>query len=195
MVTEIVSSGRRTISHAFRELLLQEAAEKSVAGRTAERQAWISGLAEAVDARIAATESLTERDQLPPSLVLLRDATMLAIHGILVSRGIKSPSTPTATWAELVSLIESGALPTPPSGLEKVSALLTNRRHLAFDELSKTDGLERRSEVQATLEWLRRQIDPRSVAQIKLSRVLRLGSIAVGVAELVLDEIEVFAAK
>ena len=182
MVTEIASSGRKAIPKAFRELLLLEHAQKSVEGRSADQQARISELTEAVDARIAAAESLTAWDQVPPALVLLRDATLLATHAILESRGVKPPSTADATWTELASLVESGSLPTPPSGFERARALLSDGRYLALDELPKTDRLERRSEVQITLEWLRQQIDSRSVAQIKLSRVLRLGGISVAVA-------------
>jgi hypothetical protein len=98
---------------------------------------------------------------------------MLAIHGIFLSREIQPPSTADATRSELALLVEAGTLPAPPSGFARARTLLTDPRHLAFDELSKEDALERRSEVDATLQWLRSQFDARSVDQIKRSRVVR----------------------
>jgi hypothetical protein len=183
MAIDIVSGARKTIPHAFREVLLLEGAQKAAEKRSAEQQAKIRELTEAVGARTAAAESLSAFDQIPAALVLLRDATVLAIHALLVAHG-SAPPEPTieAAFRELGHLIDSGAVPAPPDGLVRARELLTNRHHLAFDELATTEAVDRRADVESTLRWLRNQVDPRSVRQIQLSRWMRLAGVALAVA-------------
>ncbi len=182
MAIETSNVAKRTIPDAFREVLLLEQAQRSVEGRSAEQQAKIVELADAVDARAGAAESLSAWDQVPAALVLLRDATVLAVQGLLAARGIELPEpTVEAAFLELDRLIDSRAVSGPPEAMERARGILTNPHYLAFDELPKNDAIERRSDVEELLRWLRQQIDPRSVNQIKLSRMLRLGGIGLAV--------------
>jgi hypothetical protein len=176
MVTLTVAAVKKLIPDAFREVFLLKRAQRAVEGRSADQQVKIRELANAFDSRLAVVESLTAGDQVPPALVLLRDAAVLAIRAVLESRGIESTAEAAeSAFQKIAPLIESGELPSPPKDWQRVRELLSDTRHLAFDELPTADALARRSEAEAVVAWLRGLVDARSVSEIKVSRALRLG--------------------
>jgi len=179
MVTLTVAAVKRLIPQVFQEVFLLKRAQQAVEGRSSDQQTRIRELTAAVDARLAVVDSLTAGDQVPPALVLLRDAATLAIRAVLEVRGLPSDcDTAESAFRKLTPLIESGDLPPPPKEWTRVRDLFLDTRLLAFDELPAADALARRSEAEATVAWLRGLVDARSVAEIKMSRVLRLGVVA-----------------
>jgi hypothetical protein len=160
----------------LREAFLLQRAQRTVESRSADRQSKIRELADAVDVRLAVVDSLTAGDQIPAALVLLRDAAILAIRAVLESRGIDADEqTAEGAFRRLTPLVESGDLPAPPKEWTRVRDLLSDTRHLAFDELSGPDALARRTEAEALVAWLRILVEARTVSEIKASRVIRLG--------------------
>jgi len=176
MVTLTVAGVKKLIPDVFREIFLLERAQKAVEGRSLDQQARIGELVTAVDSRLAVVESLTAGDQIPPALVLLRDAAVLAIRAVLESRGIETTTeTAESAFRKIAPLIDSGELPSPPKDWQSVRELLSDTAHLAFDELPPAEALAHRSKAEAVVAWLRRLVDARSVSEIKVSRALRLG--------------------
>jgi hypothetical protein len=180
MITLTVATVRRLLPDAFRELFLLKRAQQAVEGRSPDRQAKIRELADAVDARLAVVDSLTAGDQVAPALVLLRDAAILAVRAVLEARELETAEeTAEGAFRKLAPLIESGELPAPPKEWTSVRSLLSDTRHLAFDELPGQEALARRSEAEALVTWLRSLVDARSVSEIKVSRAFRLGIVAI----------------
>jgi hypothetical protein len=176
MSVEVHATAKKTIPEAFREVFLLEAAQKSVEGRPAEKQATIRALVEAADARATTADSLSASDQVPAALVLLREATVLAARALLVAKGVdREDLSPEAAFSEIRALVDAGVVGAPPAEWERARELLTSPRHLAFDELPRLDAFDRRSDVEATYAWLRDQFEARSVEQIKVSRFVRVG--------------------
>src|SRR5258706_3224595 len=180
MLTLTMSSVKKLIPRALREAFLLQRAQQAVEGRSSDRQNKIRELADAVDVRLAVVDSLTAADQIPPALVLLRDAAILAIRAVLESRGIDADDqTAQGAFRRLAPLIESGDLPAPPKEWTHVRDLLSDTRHLAFDELVGPDALARRTEAEALVAWLRSLVEARSVSEIKISRAFRLGVVGI----------------
>jgi len=165
----------KLIPGPFREVLLLERALQSVEARSPDQVARIRELATAIDTRLAAAESLAAGDQVAPALVILRDAAYLAAQAVLVARSEEDASSGTEDGLALVArLVEAGKLPDAPEGFTTACELLRNADRLTFDELPPSEALSRRHDVEATVTWLRGMVEPRSVAQIKWSRALRL---------------------
>jgi hypothetical protein len=176
MVTLTVAAVKKLIPDAFREVFLLERAQQAVEGRSFDQQAKIRELTHAVDSRLAIAESLTAADQVPAALIILRDAAFLAIRAVLESRGIDTTGeTAESAFQKIAPLVESGELSSPPKDWQRVRELFFDTRHLAFDELPAADALACRSDAEAMVIWLRGLVDARSVFEIKVRRVLRLG--------------------
>jgi len=170
----------RSFGQSLREYALQEKAERAVSSRSAEQQARIRAFVRAGDVRLAATESLAGERQVPAALVLYREGIVFIIRALLEARGKESSDQPAAeAFRSLALLVESGELPeAPPDGFDDARALLTDTRPLAYDELPAALALSRRAQVEAMALWLRGLVDARAPRQIKVSRALRIGTIA-----------------
>jgi F5/8 type C domain-containing protein len=170
----------KLIPGPLREVLLLERALQAVEARSPQQAAKIRELAAAADVRMSAAESLAAGDQLAPALVILRDAAHLAAQAVLAARGDES-ANPKADdgLKRIADLVDRGQLTGAPHGFASACELLGSANRLVFDELPPSEATQRRLDVEATVGWLRGQIEPRSVAQIKWSRALRLAS-AVG---------------
>jgi hypothetical protein len=187
MSVELQPTGKKTIPEALREAFLLKDAQKAVESRPAEKVAKIRSLVDAADTRATTAESLSTSDQLPAALVLLREATVLAAHALLEAKGVdREDLSAEAAFSEVQSLVDGGAVGAPPPEWTRARELLTDSRHLAFDELPRSDAFDRRSDVEAVYAWLRDQFEARSLQQIKVSRIVRVGvAIALAAAFLV----------
>jgi hypothetical protein len=169
----------KLIPEPLREALLLERALETVESRSPEQVAKLRELAIAVDARLSAAESLAAGDQLAPALVILRDAAHLAAQAVLVARGSEDASPKSADGLERIAeLVASGQLADPPAGFAAACELLASSNRLVFDELPPSEASGRRMQVETAVSWMRGLVEPRSSGQIKLSRALRLGSVA-----------------
>src|SRR5262249_48767719 len=66
------------------------------------------------------------------------------------------------------------ALPTPPSNFDRARSVLCDPDPLAVDRLSDGDLAVAGAAVAATVNWLHDAIEPRTVAEIRRSRIFRL---------------------
>lgn len=130
-----------------------------------------------------AAEALVAGDQVAPSLVILRDAAHLAAQAVLVMRSESVKEDPLSRVAELAA---NGELGTAPEGFARACALVRSSNRLAFDELPASEAMGQRLEVERGVTWLRGMVEPRSTAQLRRSRILRLVLTAVTVLGAVL---------
>jgi hypothetical protein len=172
----------RLVPDVFREFFFLEKAQREVSSRSADQQTRIRDFLTAADARMAAAEALTGGDQVPAALILYREGIVFTIRAVLESRGRDSAETTAdAAFRGLAALIDAGEAPPPPDGFESVRALLSDTRPLAFDELPSSEASSKRSQVETFALWLRGLVDARSVGQLKWSRALRMGTVALAV--------------
>jgi hypothetical protein len=175
----------KLIPRRLREALFLESALEAAEARSPNDAAMIRELATAVDVRLSAAESLAAGDQLAPALVILRDAAYLAAEAVLVARGESASSAAGDDGlGRIAALIDAGKLKSPPEGFAAARDLLRNDDRLVFDELPPSEAMNRRLDVEATVGWLRGHVEPRTAAQIKWSRALRLivtGTILLGI--------------
>jgi hypothetical protein len=155
----------------LREALLLEHALRAVESRSPDQAEKIRELCAAVDARLLAAEALVAGDQVAPALVILRDAAYLVAQAVLVGRGEGAGEDPLSRVADLAA---GGQLGTAPEGFAGACALVRNSNRLAFDELPSSEAMGRRLEVERAVTWLRAMVEPRSPAQLRRSRILRL---------------------
>jgi hypothetical protein len=158
-----------------REALLLDQALQAVQGRSPEQATRLRELTSAVDARTAAAESLAAGDQLAPALIILRDAALLAAEAVLLV--IENETA--AADEEALERVAALALADAPVGFDRTCELLRSRNRLLFDQLPSSEAAHRRLDVERTVAWLRNLVDPRTPAQIKRSRWLRLVSTGV----------------
>jgi hypothetical protein len=166
----------------LREYFLLERAEREVSSRSENQRAKIRDFVTAGDARLAAAAALIGENHVPAAMILYREGIVFIIRALLEARGKESSEqSPEYAFRSLAPLVESGELPEAPAGFADARALLTDTRPLAYDELPLAEAPSKRAQVEATAAWLRALVDARTPPQIKLSRVLRLGTLALAV--------------
>jgi F5/8 type C domain len=197
MATQPTPSAKTRLSDALREFLLLEEALRSVRARSSDQQAMVRQLIGAADGRLSVVDALGSDQHLPAALVLLRDAAVLIIQAVLEVHGAQGDEiTPSGAFERVAALVERGELPRPPPEFDRVQQLFSDTRPLAFDELAPSAALARRSEAERTIAWLRRQVDPRSVPQIRAIRASRVGLLGLGIlGSLVWATVHLFAPK
>jgi hypothetical protein len=86
--------------------------------------------------------------------------------------------TPTALH-KLKTLIEARDLPPPPPDFADTESLISNPDSLSADALPPAEATRLTESLQSTLRWLRRRIEPRTLAELKRDKLLRLGGVTV----------------
>ena len=136
-----------------RDRFLLGRAEAIVRGYTPERQAGVRQLYDAAAA-----------------VALYREAIPLMASALLVARDL-APPDPTldlqAALAKMEELARTGALPPLPERYQAAKALLET------PEPSRIDA-RGRAAVEELGQWLRRQVEPRSMRQIWIARGVRV---------------------
>lgn len=163
------------------EPLWQKQAEHVVAGYAPEQRERLRELGRAARSRAEASLGLRDDRSAAASLSLTREASALAITGLLVARGehsVEGALGAPEAWARLSALIDAGELGDPPDDLGVARPLLAESDVLAFDRLDPDQARKARAAADATLQWLLGQFEARSVRQIRLSRVARVGALA-----------------
>jgi hypothetical protein len=129
----------------------------------------------------AATDLL--ESQPAAAVVLFRDATVAYTGAILAARGEAVDLQSGDIKGAFQRLEEVRAdLPAPPSEFDRARTLLTSDDPLALDRMSETEAAAAAQTVAGVVTWLHDAIEPRSVAEIRRSRWLRL--VVLGVAAL-----------
>lgn len=161
-----------------RDRFLLGRAEAIVRGYTQERQAGVRRLYDAAATRMALADESTDSWYAAAAVALYREAIPLMASALLVARDL-APPDPTldlqAALAKMDELARTGALPPLPERYQAAKALLET------PEQSRIDA-RGRAAVEELGQWLRRQVEPRSMRQIWIARGVR---VSVTVAALV----------
>lgn len=124
---------------------------------------------------------LVDGPETPASIELGKSAFALFVRALLVSRGEDAEGSDfgaAEAKERLASLVESSSLSRPPPGWEEAVSLLRASDPLTFDDLPPPEAARKVEQVQALLRWLRRQIEPRSPAEVRRAKIVRLGVLA-----------------
>ncbi len=176
-------SRRRSIAGRVKEGLLLTDAQASAKAYGPAQRARVQELSRAVRRRLGAALELREDGSTPAALSLIREASALSITALCTARGEHDGDgvLPVAeAWSRLGVLIESGALPAAPPAVAPTAAALAGADPLSVDRMTPSQARELRLTAESAVDWIGRQYEARSVRQIKVQRVLRIGGLAAG---------------
>jgi hypothetical protein len=159
------------------DAFLLRRAEETVASYPEARVEKMREYFKAAEQRARAADELYE-SQAAASLVLSREAALLYMAALLSVHAEEPPSEPLRA-GEVVAAFEKieprDPCPRPPNELTDFYQLLTASDPMVFDRIAPEDAVQRSRSVREIVGWLGRLNDPRSVKQIRLQRVVRLG--------------------
>lgn len=160
-----------------RDQFLLGRAEAIVRSYTPERRACIRQLHDAAANRMALADESTDRWYAPAAVTLYREAIPLLASALLVARNLAPPGPPLdpqAALAQIEELVRTGELPPLPERHGTAKTLLETPDHLLFAKQDRSEAARGRAAVEALGQWLRRQVEPRSMRQIWMARVARV---------------------
>jgi hypothetical protein len=159
-----------------REQFLLGRAETIVRGYTPQRHACIRQLHDTAVNRMALADESTDRWYAPAAVGLYREAIPLLVSALLVAKNLAPPGPPLDlrdALAKIEELVRKGELQ-PPERYETAKALLETPDQSLFADTSRSEAARGRAAVEALGQWLRRQLEPRSMRQIWTARVARV---------------------
>lgn len=177
----------RLMTQRVVEPLWQKQAQQAAARYSPEQRARLGELSRAVRARADAALELRDERGVAAAMSLARDASAMAITALLVARGehsVEGVLEPPEAWARLSALIDAGELGDTPEELAVARPWLAESDVLAVDRAEPAAARKVRVATETTLEWLRSRFESRTVRQIKVSRVLRVGALVAALAVL-----------
>lgn len=166
----------------IRETFLLERAERTVRAITPEQQREVRRFYDAATKRFAGAVQVSQGQHVIAALILYREAAWQFMKAVIVAQapetdvdGLELP----VAWQRLAALSADGQLPLPPAFVTRAAAVLSQPHPLAFDHGTIDDLLSWRSDAEATVVWLRGLVEPRTVQQVRSSRLRRLALAAV----------------
>jgi len=161
----------------IRDRFLLGRAEAIVRGYTPERHTRIRQLHDAAANRMALADESTDAWYAPAAVTLYREAIPLLASALLVAKNLAPPGPPLDprdALAKLEELVRNGEVPPLPDRYEAARTLLETSDQSLATEQSGSEAARGRAAVEALGQWLRRQVEPRSMRQIWLARVARV---------------------
>jgi hypothetical protein len=172
-----VSSRTCSAPSWVRDSLLLERAERRVRSLGPTRQALVRKYFDAALRRSVVADDLTDDSGVAAALVLYCNAAPLITAAVVTSFDPEAPqdgAPPEALWDALAALAKAGRLPPLPPELEEARRILTPAGRLAYDEVSPDELRRQHAVVKDALRWLRDQVEPRTLREIRVSRGVRL---------------------
>jgi len=134
----------------------------------------------AAENRARTADELTEVE-LAASFSLLREAAILYMAGLLAvspDAQVDEPLKASDVVGRFQTLQKTRNCPCSSEELARFLNLVSAEDPLAFDRLSADEASERAKSGRAIVAWLRDLNEPRSLRQIKMQRVFRIGLVA-----------------
>jgi F5/8 type C domain-containing protein len=177
-MTGAASPVGNTFPARARDLFLLERAERAVRAFTPEQHAAVRKHFDAAQRRASVADDLSDDRNVAVAYVLYREAVTLLIAAVIASRdpgridldGLHAK----AAFDALHDLARAGHVPPLPSYVAEARKVLSEDDTLAFDRRSSEDLLSKRKSVEFTLRWLQELIEPRTLNEIRATRVVRL---------------------
>jgi hypothetical protein len=159
------------------DALLLKRPEAVVLGYAPGQQSAVARLYDAAMARLALTDETSDSKYAAAAVALHRETVRLLVAAVLLSRdaSLQGASRDLGlNVGKLEELTRSEGLPAMPAGCLEALTMLDTPDLLSFDRLSPRQAAAYRGEVEALIGWLRRQVEPRSLREIWVTRVARL---------------------
>ncbi len=167
----------RRVGRLSHDRLLLGRAATIARGYTPEQLTSVRQLYDAATSRIALADESTDAWYAPAAVTLHRKVVGLLASALLVSKKL-SPPGPALDVADALAKIEelvlARELPPLPRRYAKAKTLLETPDHLLFADEDAVEKSRGRAAVEALVQWLRRQVEPRSMRQIWVARVMRV---------------------
>jgi hypothetical protein len=169
----------KSVSAGFREMFFLERAERIARSLSETQSRAMRAYFEAGMRRLRVAQDLRGPEEVQTSLSLYREATLLLAQAVLVARDANAEVTG-VTVADALDGVSSSLPPGEvPADLQQVVTLLSSPDPLLFDRLPAEQAAAEAEKLERTAEWLASHIEPRTGGQIRLSRILRVGTTAV----------------
>ena len=165
---------QRAYKSTVLDVILLEKAERIAASYPASNQHRLNQLFRAgVRRGLAATDLLENQPAI--AAILYRDAAIAYIAAILAAHGETVEFGPGDIKRALEKLDEvRSELSDPPGGFGRARALLASNDPLVLDRLYGRDAVLGAQAMDETVSWLHDTIEPRTVVEIRRSRLVRL---------------------
>ncbi|HMJ56661.1 MAG TPA: discoidin domain-containing protein [Polyangiaceae bacterium] len=177
-MTDAASSFEPNLQARARDLFLLERAERAVRAFTPEQHAAVRKHFDAAQRRASVADDLSDDRNVAVAYVLYREAVTLLIAAVLASRDASRTDLDdlraSTAFDALTELAAAGRIPPLPEYVGQARKLLSEDEPLAFDRRAPEDLLSRRKSVEFTLRWLQELIEPRTLNEIRATRLVRL---------------------
>ena len=177
-MTGAASSLEPSLPARARDLFLLKRAERAVRAFTPEQHAAVRKHFDAAQRRASVADDLSDDRNVAVAYVLYREAVTLLIAAVLASRDADRTDLDdlraSAAFDALNALAHDGRIPPLPAYVAEARKLLAEDESLAFDRRAPEDLLAKRKSVESTLRWLQELIEPRTLNEIRATRVVRV---------------------
>jgi hypothetical protein len=176
-----MSKASSTLREGIREFLLLRNAEERSRALDDHKRAALKAYYHAGVRRLQVARDLLGAAQVPVAMATCRDAVPLLASAVLLSRNTQldlSSMRADATFSEIEDALRSERLE-PPVEFDRVRWAVANSDVLLFDRLPADEAESKARELELFTTWLSSLVDPRSVREIKVARVLRLATLAI----------------
>ena len=166
-----------SLARRARDALLLESRAKLVAARSPTQRETIAGRHRAARKRVRSARELMGASSDAAAFGLYRDAATMFIGAMLLSKDATfdvSALTGARAWYELESHTDDLPLAPPPPELDAVREAMRSTNLLVVDDLEPAQLAALRVGAERVIFWLDRQVEPRSVRQLKWARALRV---------------------
>ena len=181
-MTDAASPIETTLQVRARDLFLLESAERAVRAFTPDQHAAVRRHFDAGQRRASVADDLSDDRNVAVAYVLYREAVTLLIAAVLAARAAQTELDnlrASTAFNALSDLARDGRVPPLPHYIFDARKLLAEDEPLAFDGRASEELLSKRTTVVSTIRWLQDLIEPRTLIEIRATRVVRLFMIAV----------------
>ena len=165
-----------------RNVFLLEHAENIVRERTTVQGQAIRFHKEAAALRLRIADDLTDVSHAPVAMGLYREAVYASVAALLVSTRDLAPDD----RPDVRSLLDrcrvaanEGRLPALPAEFDEACTILQNTGALAFDGVPPETLQAQRMQLEAIARWARGRVESRTLGELKVAKVLRLGLVGI----------------
>jgi hypothetical protein len=166
-----------TLKARARDALLLESAERAIRALAPEQHAAVRKQYDGAMRRVRVADDLSYDRNVAVAFVLYREAVALLIGAVVAAREGAPPIADLRIgpgFDQIAALVAAERLPAPPPELAEARLTLSAEETLAFDRVATEELLSKRPAVERTIRWLADLVEPRTLGEIRASRVFRL---------------------
>jgi hypothetical protein len=170
-----------TLPRRLLDVFLLRDTEKLLRERQVTQQEAVARTHAAAQKRIRIARDLQESPEAVGALTLYREAAILVIAALKQqarTEGGDVTADPATAWSEFDQLSLPAGYPAPPHEFERARLFLATSDPLAGDALSPEELIAATAAAAATVDWLAGAVEPRTIREIRATRVFRIAGVA-----------------